>query len=85
MIHYLTKDGWDILNFPINSIKIIEEYTKADEIKNVEKLAQYIGFGFDVYVFIDPVVDSTLNKKILHHFTDKVQAENEFNRLIESV
>ena len=81
MIHYLNENGWEELNAPAHSIRFIKEYTGAESIKGVEKLAEYIGFGFDVYVFIDPANE---DEKLLVHFTDKEQAEAEFNRLIES-
>jgi hypothetical protein len=85
MIHYLTVEGWLELKAAGNSIKLIKEYTEADEIKGVEKLSEFLGFGFDVYVFIDPVVENKKGEKVLIYFTDKVQAESEFNRLTESI
>ena len=82
-IHYLNENGWEELNTSGNSIRFITEHTGADNIKAVEKLAEYIGFGFDVYVFVDP---ATVNdKKMLVHFTDKSQAEREYARLIETI
>ena len=85
MIHYLTVDGWLELKSSGNSIRFITEYTGADNIKGVEKLAEFLGFGFDVYVFIEPVIESQKGEKVLIYFTDKVQAEEEFNRLTESI
>jgi len=85
MIHYLTVDGWLELKSSGNSIKFIKDYTEADDIKGVEKLAEFLGFGFDVFVFIEPVIENQKGEKVLIYFTDKVQAEEEFNRLTESI
>jgi len=85
MIHYLNNGIWEKLPSVNNSIRYIREYTKADQIKSADKLAEYVGFGFDVYVFIDPVTKQSEGDKTLVHFTDKTHAEEEYHRLIESV
>jgi hypothetical protein len=85
MIHYLTVQGWMELKSSGNSIRFLKEHTEADDIRGVEKLAEFLGFGFDVYVFIEPVIESKKGEKVLIYFTDKTQAETEFNRLSESI
>jgi len=85
MIHYLTVKGWLELKTTGNSIKHLKEYTEFNSINGVEKLAEYLGFGFDVYVFIDPAIEYRKGEKVLMYFTDKTQAETEFNKLIESI
>ena len=85
MIHYLTVKGWQELQASGNSIRFLKEYTEADNIKGVEKLAEFLGFGFDVYTFIDPAIENHKGEKLLVYFTDKVQAETEYNRLVESL
>lgn len=85
MIHFLTNTGWSELKSNNNSIKTLKEYAGADSIKGVEKLAEYLGFGFDIYVFIDPVLEDHTGEKVLMYFTNKEKAESEFHRLVDSL
>jgi len=85
MVYFLENESWrDLGNFS-NSTKAVQEHLDVDEISHVEKLAEYIGFGFDVWTFIDPLIETQRGEKILIHFTDQNQAQEAHERMLESL
>ena len=78
MIYYISKNGIEDISTHASSTKSIQSYLYVTEIKNVDKLAEYINFGFDIWMFIDSTID---DNPVLMHFTDEIQAKESYDRL----
>lgn len=72
MIYYLNKEkNWESLNEISDSVKLLKNHLQVEEVVDEEKLAEYIGFGFDVYCFVD-------SDNRLLFYTDQKEAEKSF-------
>ena len=78
MIHYLKNtDEWITIENLSTVKQVIDHFNLADAVEK-DKLAQRLGFGLDVWVFLDP----QRRERILFHFDSKEDAEAEYNWLL---
>jgi len=86
MVYYLNdSEEWQELNLVENSINELKVMISVDDIDKADKLAEYLVFGFDVYTFIDPVLEDQTGTKVLHYSTDKDFAISEYERMVDSL